>query len=103
MTDARAQRLTRNVLRNSEQPGRELRLFAQRFQAPISSHESFLRQLFSQVAIANLIVDETDHRSRVPLKYQTERILIALARTRAYVHLRMQQRSRERSRLAFQA
>jgi hypothetical protein len=46
------------------------------------SHKGFLCQLFGQFAIADQIVDETDHWPRVPFKDQTKRFLVAATRTR---------------------
>src|SRR5437660_5109501 len=82
MTRARSQRLPRDVLGYPKQPGRELRLFAQRFQAAMRADERFLRQVLRQLAIAYKIVDETDYGSRIPFKDQTKRFLFALARAR---------------------
>ena len=76
------QRFAGDVLGDAKQPGRKLRLFSQRLQPAISAHERFLRQLLSQLPIANLIVDKANHRSRVPFKDQPKCFLIALARAR---------------------
>src|SRR5713226_4868670 len=77
-----AQRFARDVLGDSKQPGRELRVVPERFQILISAHESFLRQLFGEVPVADHIINEADNGSTVAIEDQTKSFILAASGAR---------------------
>src|SRR6185369_4524337 len=71
------QRLARDVLGYSKQPGRELGIVPQRLEVLVRAHESLLSQLLGQVAAPDHIIDKTDNWPAVAIEDQAKRLVLA--------------------------